>query len=164
MSDHDARLALEVRKLELEVDLLRRPFKTPSVIAALTTTSFVAVISLAGLAIQATHSQRQYELAQIKAEQLKLDAAKLRAERENLEVAVSSASRELAKAKADLEKAQRGVDSATAKITNLRNLQESLRLTIEVLESSLAPPPAKAVAPPPPAKPKDCSTVAGNII
>lgn len=78
-SNTEIKLSWEIRKLQAEVEALKRPFKNPSVIAALTTATFVAIVSCMGLVLQWLRSDRDYTLAQIRAERLKLDAEKLQA-------------------------------------------------------------------------------------
>jgi hypothetical protein len=85
-SGTDVKLSWEIRKLQAEVEALNRPFKNPSVIAALMTATLVALVSCGGLLIQWSRSDRDYTLAQIRTERLKLESDKLQAESEVLQV------------------------------------------------------------------------------
>lgn len=50
--DADLKLSWEIQKLQSEVHALHRPFRNPAVVAALITTTALAMVGLGGLVIQ----------------------------------------------------------------------------------------------------------------
>lgn len=90
----DRKLALEVEKLQTEIDVLRRPSRHPqlrgSVFTALA--GVLAGISVAG--VQYCRSNQDYVLAQIKTERLALEAERLEKRRSALEAVSKGLARE----------------------------------------------------------------------
>lgn len=77
----DKKLALEVEKLQVEIDVLRNPYRHPQFWGAV----LLAAVSLSLAVGQYFRSNQEYVLAQIKAERLALDAERLEQRRSALE-------------------------------------------------------------------------------
>ncbi|HEX8616202.1 MAG TPA: hypothetical protein VF911_01340 [Thermoanaerobaculia bacterium] len=146
----EVKLSWEIKKLQAEVDALRRPFKNPSVIAALTTASFVAVVSLGGLLIQWSRSDREYTLAQIKAARLDLESELLQRRRTQLEREVALRSAELTKVQNELDKLAAALKNTQATNTELQSVQARLVAATGVLKAAAAP--IVVPDPPPPVR------------
>lgn len=84
-TDADVKLAWEIKKLQAEVEGLNRPFRHPSVIAALLTSTLITLASIGGFALQWSRSDREYTLMQTRAERLEIDTTKLENRRAELE-------------------------------------------------------------------------------
>jgi hypothetical protein len=87
--DAGLKLSWEIQKLQTEVHALRRPFRNPSVVTALITTSTLALVGFGGLAIQLNRSVHEFTLAQIRVERLGLESEKLVLKTEKLALETS---------------------------------------------------------------------------
>ena len=130
-TESDIKLSWEIRKLQAEVEALSRPFKNPSVIAALTTATFVALVSCAGLVIQWLRSDRDYTLAQIRAERLKLEFEKLQSDSENLKA-------EAKKLHAESEKLQTQRAALESEVAARRQELDTVLEKLKNVEATLA--------------------------
>lgn len=79
----DRKLALEVEKIQVEIAVLRNPYRHPQFWGAV----LIAVVSMSVAVAQFARSNQDYVLAQIKSERLALEADRLELKRSTLEAA-----------------------------------------------------------------------------
>lgn len=125
--DPDLKLSWEIRKLQAEAATLHRPFRNPSVVAALMTSSIVALVSLAGFTLQWARSDREYTLAQIKTQKLDLEAALLEKRRSTLDADVASRTAQLEKITLQLNETGAALQKKALTNAQLEDTQARLR-------------------------------------
>jgi hypothetical protein len=137
--DADLKLSWEIMKLQAEVYALRRPFQNPPVIAALVTTTMLAVVGLGGLAIQWARSDREFQLAELKAIKLENDTALLRQQRAALTTEVAARNAEVAILRHRVDEALATLQATSLSETNLEAQQLQLTKTASALRSAATP-------------------------
>jgi len=137
--DADLKLSWEIMKLQAEVHALRRPFRNPPVIAALLTTTMLAVVGLGGLAIQWARSDREFQLAELKAIKLENDTAALRQQRAALATEIAARNTEVAILRDRVDEALAALQASSLSETNLKVRQLQLTKTATALRSAATP-------------------------
>jgi hypothetical protein len=137
--DLNTKLTWEIRKLQAEVDSLRRPLRNPSVIAALMTASLIAIVSLGGLALQWSRSDREFALAQIKTERLELDSALLERKRAALDEEIRSRNGELVRIRREITEAGATLHKDSVTPAEIKMTRSQLQNAVASLEGASRP-------------------------
>lgn len=138
----ERKLALEVKKLQVEIGVLQNPYRHPQFWGAV----LVAVVSLFLAVGQYFRSNQEYVLAQIKTERLALDAERLEQKRGQLETVSTALAREneirraaLASAEAEFRGVQERLTSTKLTRDQLNREASLLRQAIGKLKTATAP-------------------------
>lgn len=135
----ELKLSWEIRKMQFETAAYHRPFRNPSVVVTLSTTSIIALISLTGLLMQWWRSANEYTLAQIRTERLDLDSAQLEKRREALDAEVASRSAQLQQITEQLTEMEMTLSRKSLSNAQLEDAQAQLRDTVTQLRAASGP-------------------------